>query len=88
MAITNGNSCTTQAISNNACGTSVTWGVTFADANYGAWCSLDTQLSGGGAAFIVAVTSKTTTGATMIIQNAGPNNTATQFTYWCMAIHP
>jgi hypothetical protein len=88
LAIVSGSSCTTAAILNNACDTVFSWGVTFADANYGAWCSLDTQLQGSGAAVIVHVGGKTTTGADMVIQNVGPNNTATQFTYWCIAVHP
>src|SRR5262249_23086819 len=83
LAIASGSTCTTQAVTNNACSTTVTWGPTFADTNYGAWCVLDTQLSGSGAAVVVSVGSKTTTTAVMVMQNLGPNATATQYSYWC-----
>lgn len=77
-----GNTCTTSAVLNNACATTVT--VSFPDANYHVLCNLESIVSGG-AAVITGTGSRTNTTFVLEIQNLGANAAATQYSYECAA---
>lgn len=76
-------SCTTAALANNVCSTTVTWQTpAFPDANYTAVC-----VSENSAAFVAGVGTHTATNFNVNIQNSPPSATAVSVTLDCIGVH-
>lgn len=75
--------CTTAAIANGNCATTLTWAVPFADANYTASCTVDVPTNG---AVIAWFDTKVAASIRLTIQNSG-HSLATSATMDCIAMH-